>query len=52
MLNLKNQNQNQKRVSGSTASDKLINGLQFIKKKVYSKLVKAISMAEQPTNNK
>lgn len=31
------------------ASDKFINGLQFIKRKVYSKLVKTMSVKEQPS---
>lgn len=49
--NANNKNQSSKRIAGSTASDKIINGLQFIKKKVYSKLVKAITMSEQLINN-
>jgi hypothetical protein len=36
----------QKSIVKKSTSDKVINGLQFIKKKVYSKLVKTITAKE------
>ena len=42
--------QKNKKRTNETASDKFINGLQFIKRKVYSKLMKSITIKQEQSN--